>query len=137
MMARGGKFVTPLAERLEPWPPGKELDPSSLQGHAHLDGAFIDFLWGDIESGVWRYRRDPSVIRGMDRIALRTAEGIPFLAPELVLLYKSKNTSGKERSKDQGDFALAHTSLTPEQRAWLRWALLVSDPEHPWIAELV
>ncbi len=114
-----------------------QLEHSSIQAHAHRAGAFIDFLWGDIESDVWRYRRNPSVIRGIDRMALQTADGIPFLAPELVLLFKSKNTSGKNRSKDQADFETVRPFLEPERQAWLRWALLLSDPAHPWIAELV
>jgi hypothetical protein len=70
-------------------------------------------------------------------MSLRTGEGIPFLAPECALLFKSKNTSNKkERSQDQMDFEQAHAHLEPERRAWLRWALIASDPGHPWIERL-
>lgn len=104
--------------------------------HAHRPGAFIDFLLVDVESEVWRYRREPSIVRDMSRVGLRSDESLPFLAPELVLLFKSKTTSGKERSKDQANFEKAYSKLEPERRAWLRWALIVTDPSHPWIAYL-
>jgi hypothetical protein len=54
----------------------------------------------------------------------------------VVLLYKSKTTSGKERSKDKADFEEVYLRLEPERRGWLRWALLAVDPSHPWIERL-
>ncbi len=82
----------------------------------------------------WRQPLEGTVCQA--RIELRSAEGIPFLTPEPVLLFKSKNTSGKERSKDQADFEEAYTRLEPERKAWLRWALIATDPSHPWIERL-
>jgi hypothetical protein len=72
-------------------------------------------------------------------MSLRAESGIPFLAPELVLLFKSKNTSATQtdRSKDQLDFERVCPHLDPERRAWLRWALLATDPAHPWIDRLL
>ena len=136
MTARGWKFVTPFQGRREPWPPHMQLELPRHQAHAHRDGAFIDFLLSDIQYGVWRYRRNPVIVQAAERIYLCTGEGTPFLAPELVLLFKSKNTSGTERPQDQTDFEAICTHLEPERRAWLRWALMVSDPIHPWIDQL-
>lgn len=136
MTERGWKFLTPFQNRLEAWPPAMRIELPRHQAHALRDGAFIDFLIGEIEHGVWRYRRDPIVMRNIERMYMRSANGIPFLAPELVLLFKSKNTSNKERDKDQKDFEEVLPSLEPERRAWLRWALLASDPEHAWIDRL-
>jgi len=76
-------------------------------------------------------------VRHLDRAVLQTASGIPFLAPEVVLLFKSKNTSNRERSQDQIDFENVCPHLEPERRAWLRWALLATDQGHPWIDRLV
>lgn len=137
MTGRGWKFVTPHEGVLEPWPPHMRLEHPRIQAHAHRAGAFTDFLLSDIGNGIWHYRRDPVVIRHVERMSLRTPDGIPFLAPELVLLFKSKSTSGRERPKDQADFEKVRDALEPERRAWLRWALLRIDPAHPWIAELV
>lgn len=67
---------------------------------------------------------------------MRSNEGIPFLAPELVLLFKSKTTSGKKRGKDKADFEKVYFKLEPKPKAWLRWALTATDPSHPWIERL-
>ena len=72
----------------------------------------------------------------MSRVGLRSDDGIPYLAPEVVLLFKSKTSSGKERSKDKSDFEEVYLRLEPERRMWLRWALLAVDPSHPWIERL-
>jgi GrpB-like predicted nucleotidyltransferase (UPF0157 family) len=136
MTTRGWKLLTPFDERLQPWPMHMRLEMPRHQVHAHRQGTFIDFLLADLEDGVWRYRREPSIIRDISRVGLRSSEGIPFLAPEMVLLYKSKTTSGKERSKDKSDFEKVYLRMEPERRAWLRWALLAVDPSHPWIERL-
>lgn len=121
--------------RLEPWPPEVPLEPPRHQVNALRDGAFIDILLTDLD-GAWHYRREPTIIRDLSRIGLQSPEGISFLAPELVLLFKSANTSGRERNNDQGDFERTYTRLEPERRAWLRWALTAVDPSHPWIERL-
>jgi hypothetical protein len=97
---------------------------------------FIDFLLTDMDD-VWRYRREPLVLRSREKMSLRSDSAIPFLAPELVLLFKSKNTSSHARSKDASDFEKACPHLEPERRAWLCWALTAISPDHPWIRELV
>lgn len=106
------------------------------QVHAHRDGNFIDILLTDMDN-VWRYRREPLILRSKEKISLRSASGIPYLAPELVLLFKSRNTSDHERAKDQVDFEQALPHLNAEQRAWLRWALIATSPDHVWVDQLV
>ena len=137
MLDHGWQWLTPFERRLEPWPPRMRLADPRHQAHAHRDGAFIDFLLTDIEHGVWHYRRAPMIIRSVERMSLTTSDGIPYLAPELVLLFKSKNTSGRERSKDQMDFERVYTHLEPERRAWLRWALIATEATHPWLEQLI
>jgi GrpB-like predicted nucleotidyltransferase (UPF0157 family) len=137
MTGRGWKFVTPLHGRLEPWPAHMRLELPRHQAHTHRAGQFIDFLLTDMADSVWRYRRNPAAIRALDRAGLRSSQGIPFLAPELVLLFKSKNTGNRERDKDQADFERVYPQLAPEPRAWLRWALVATDPAHPWIDLLI
>jgi GrpB-like predicted nucleotidyltransferase (UPF0157 family) len=135
--ARGWKFVTPYESRLEPWPPDTRLEGARHQAHAHRDGAFIDCLFTTIAGGVWYYRRQPDVVRLLARATLRTSSGVPYLAPELALLFKSKNTGRHERSQDQADFERACPRLEPERRAWLRWALMATNPGLPWLERLV
>ncbi|MCB8943156.1 MAG: GrpB family protein [Ardenticatenaceae bacterium] len=133
LTGRGWHLLTPLQGKLEPWPPHMFLHLPRHQVHAHRDGAFMDILISEIEHGLWRYRREPSVIQAVERIGLMTTDGLSYLAPELVLLFKSKNTGNQERPKDQQDFERVLPHLQPAQRAWLRWALLVTEPEHPWL----
>src|ERR1044072_2649483 len=52
------------------------------------------------EAGTWICRRDKSLRLSYDAIIERTANGIPYLVPELVLLFKAKAA----RPKDQADF---------------------------------
>lgn len=137
MTDRGWQFVTPLDGRLEPWPRHMRLELPRHQAHAHRDGAFIDFLFTNMVNGVWRYRREPSILQSLERVALQTPDGLPFLAPEVVLLFKSKNTGPLDRSKDQIDFERVYPHLAAPQRTWLRWALLVTAPQHPWLDLLV
>jgi GrpB-like predicted nucleotidyltransferase (UPF0157 family) len=135
LLARDWKLVTPFQKRLERWPPHMRLELPRHQVHAHREDEFIDFLLTDIQE-VWRYRREPLVIRTLERMSLRSASGIPYLAPELALLFKSRNTSNHDRPKDQADFERALPRLEPERRAWLRWALVATAPDHPWINQL-
>jgi hypothetical protein len=136
LTGRGWKLVTPYEKRLELWPPHMHLGLPRHQVHAHRQERFIDFLLTEMDH-VWKYRREPRVIRSLERIGLRTERGIPYLAPELVLLFKSKNTSDRERPKDQSDFEKTVSQLEPERRAWLHWALVATSPDHPWIQGLI
>jgi hypothetical protein len=133
LTGRGWKLLTPLDGKLERWPPHMRLEMPRHQVHAHRDGAFIDFLISQIEHGIWYYRRHPIVIRNMVRATIMSEAGIPILAPELVLLFKSQNTGHKERGKDQLDFERTFPQLEPERRAWLHWALMATNPTHDWL----
>ena len=135
MTARGWKFVTPFEKRLEVWPPHMQLELPRHQVHAHRGEEFIDFLLTEMD-GIWKYRREPFVVRALETIGLKTESGIRYLAPELVLLFKSKNTSGRERTKDADDFEKVLPHLDAERRAWLHWALFATSPDHPWIPRL-
>jgi hypothetical protein len=133
---RGWKLLTPFEKRLEPWPAYMRLELPRHQIHAHRENQFIDLLLTDMDT-VWHYRREPSILRAKDKMSLRSESGIPYLAPELVLLFKSKNTSDRERGQDQTDFERSFPHLEPERRAWLYWALMATSPDHPWINQLV
>ena len=133
---RGWALLTPFQKRLEQWPPHMQLQLPRHQVHAHREGDFIDFLLTDME-GVWRYRRGPTVLRSLERMGMTNDSGIPYLAPELALLFKSKNTSNKDRPKDQLDFEKVLPHLEAERRAWLYWALVATSPDHPWIKQLI
>ncbi|HTP09706.1 MAG TPA: GrpB family protein [Anaerolineae bacterium] len=136
---RGWNLMMPYEGQREPWPPHMFLEAPRHQVHAYRDGDFIDCLLSDLSNGLWRYRRDPKVVRQLDRAIISSARGPQFLAPELVLLFKSKNTAanGRDRPQDQRDFDAVIAHLEPERRAWLRWALVATEPTHPWLEQLM
>ena len=133
---RKWKFATYLNDQVGPWPLHMRLELPRHQVHAHKQDIMIDILFTDMTDGVWRYRRNPSIIQTVERIALKTANGVPYLAPELVLLFKSKTTGPRARPQDDADFANVCPQLRPDQRAWLRWVLLATEPQHPWLTLL-
>ena len=135
LAARDWQLVLPLDGRLEPWPLGSPKE-TQIQVHAHRKGMFIDFQLTDMNTETWTYRRDPRVICPAAKAFLQTPTGIPFLAPELALLFKSKNTGTGERAQDERDFKTVFPYLDMSQRRWLRQALTLTDPEHRWLARL-
>ncbi|MDR2985516.1 MAG: hypothetical protein LBV34_11810 [Nocardiopsaceae bacterium] len=84
------------------------------------------------EGGTWICRRDESLRLPYDAIIERTADGIPYLVPELVLLFKAKAT----RPKDQADFEDVLPLLGRARRDALGGWLERVHPGHPWLGEL-
>jgi hypothetical protein len=64
-------------------------------------------------------------------MSFESPRGLPVLAPEVVLLYKSN--SPEEYGED---FRNAAPALSVEARAWLRGALEKVSPGHRWAGEL-
>ncbi|MFJ5837547.1 nucleotidyltransferase domain-containing protein [Streptomyces shenzhenensis] len=84
------------------------------------------------DGGTWICRRDESLRLPYDAIIERTADGIPYLVPELVLLFKAK----APRPKDQADFDGVLPLLDRRRRDFLNEWLERTHPGHPWLAEL-
>ena len=70
--------------------------------------------------------------RPLARALLEVPGGVRVLAPEIVLLYKSK----APRPADEADLRAARPLLDAEARAWLRTAILRATPAHEWAASL-
>jgi len=94
------------------------------------DGFHLEFLLNEVNraTGEWLFRRDLRVRRSVDAV-FSMGRGTPHLAPEVVLLYKSKEPG----AKDEADFAVAIAGMTSEQREWLREAIERTDEHHPWL----
>ena len=85
----------------------------------------LDVTLSEGSEQSWIYRRDPSVRRSWDLAVLRTADGVPYLAPELQLLFKS----GGLRPKDDVDAEEVIPALDADQRRFLACHL---GADHPW-----
>jgi hypothetical protein len=92
----------------------------------------IDVMREPWEDDIWVYRRDPRVRAPGDDVIGYTTDGIPYLQPEIVLLFKAK----APRPKDEEDFAAILPLLDPGRRSWLTEALQLMHPGHPWLRAL-
>jgi hypothetical protein len=90
---------------------------------------FLEVLLNENEDNSWTYRRNQTISRASSKAILKSDLGIEFFAPEIVLLYKSKNP----RRKDEQDFQETINFLENESKIWLRNALLISDSKHRWL----
>ena len=89
----------------------------------------LDLTLSDGDDADWVYRRDPSVRRPWPDAVLTTADGTPYLAPELQMLFKSTNV----RPKDRLDAREILPTLDADRAAWLLHAL---PPDHEWRRDL-
>ena len=92
----------------------------------------IDALREPWRGEDWVFRRDPRIRRPLTEAIEFSPEAIPYLAPEIVLLFKAKAPT----EKDEADLALTLPTLTRNQFDWLRNALEIVHPSHDWTARL-
>ena len=127
-IAHEGTFV--------PWKRGEEItapERHEVWAREKPDGPWkVELLLEESEGTRWTYRRD-------DRIGLNVADlgrsderDIPFLRPEVTLLYKSK----APRPVDETDFLYVLPRLDVAQRSWLSAAIYTLDPKHRWLERL-
>jgi hypothetical protein len=83
--------------------------------------------------GAWVFRRDETIRLPYDRIIRRTADGIPYLVPEVALLFKAKWAA---KPKNQADLETVLPLLDRDSARWLRLALGRVHPGHAWIGAL-
>ena len=116
-----------------PWARGERLALPVHEIHGRGDGGQkLEVLLNEYCDGHWLFRRDSRITRPVGLLTGRTAGGVPFLRPEIVLLYKSKQPG----ANDQADFHRAAPLLPAHSRRWLRGALRQHLPGHPWLAAL-
>lgn len=95
-------------------------------------GYLLDVFREPHDGQTWICRHDETIRLPYSEIIHRTPAGIPYLAPELVLLFKAKHA----RPKDQADFDATVPHLTPGQRRTLAGFLARAHPGHRWLAVL-
>ena len=95
--------------------------------------SFIEFLFDNKESNRFLYGRNHDISLPLAQVFF-TRGGVKYLAPEMVLLYKSTNT---EREGYQLDYDMTVSKISAEQKTWLRNALAITNPNgHKWLREL-
>lgn len=121
---------------LRPWRAGETL-PTGVHDVWCRSGPAepwrLQFMLDESEGDAWVSRRDARIRLPLDQLGRRTPEGLPYLTPEVQLLYKATGL----RPKDEADFAAALAVLDADQRWWLAEALaLVHGAHHPWLPRL-
>src|SRR5207244_4095437 len=124
----GPGLATPLAQagdllatRHQTW----VLDPAAGRWR-------LDVLREPSDGDTWICRRDGRIRLPYEEAIARNGAGIPYARPEIVLLFKGKDS----RPKDDEDLADVLPRLHPERRRWLADALKLLHPGHRWLAEL-
>jgi hypothetical protein len=92
----------------------------------------LELMLDESVDGHWVFRREPRIQRPLAAAVRRNAEGIPYLAPEIQLLFKARAM----RALDQADFDHIAPRLDADARAWLQRSLELSDPDHVWLSAL-
>ena len=124
-----GRVEKVVERQLADWSPTEVLAPPVHEVHVTWpDGYQLEFLLNehDPQTHDWVFRRDGRIRRPL---AATFARGrVPYLAPEIVLLYKAKALT----EKDDADFRTVLSHLEDDRRSWLRQALNVTAPGHRW-----
>jgi hypothetical protein len=125
----------------ESWQPGDTIALPEFQAQARSDRLaphVFDIFLNPLDGDDWVSRRHPDLRMPMAELVGRTMaradvpHDVPYLVPEVQLLYKAKY----HRPKDDADFDAAVGHMTRARRRWLRDALEVHHPGDPWIQEL-
>lgn len=127
----GFRLFIAAAGRVTPLEPGTGLPAHANQVWVQDEAAGVwrlDLMLDPGDGDTWVFRRDPRLRRPRAEAIGESADGIPYLMPELVLLYKAK----APRTKDEVDFATCAPGLSLSGRRWLMAALESVHPGHPW-----
>ncbi len=87
----------------------------------------LDITIGEGDREFWIFRRDPTIRIPWPEAVLRSDQEVPYLAPDLQLLFKSKDP----RPKDDLDAIKVIPELTSVERSRLHRFL---PEDHPWQA---
>jgi len=122
---------------LKPWPKGEFLTLGVNQVWCRVDEDSpwcLELMLLETENDDWVYRRNPKIRAPLFRVGSSTASGIPYLAPEIQLLYKARRVT---LAKDQQDFDISIPRITEEARKWLLSCLEMQFPDgHEWVTAL-
>lgn len=120
---------------------GRRLD---LPAHVHAKGPEefdLELIFNRDGRGSWVLNSEPALALPLERAIQPFAGGVPLAAPEVLLFYKSRICHGcpgcsapnRLRRRDEADFRALTPRLARGQRRWLREALALCEPGHPWL----
>lgn len=123
----------PGSGSLLPWPEGHyyELPIHNIWCRENENANWgLELLFTEFDGDEWVYRRNSQIRGPLESYFWKTEEGLLVIAPEIQLLYKSRNL----REKDELDFANCLPELDSEQKERLRgWIEIDSGANHTWL----
>jgi hypothetical protein len=108
-----------------------ELRAEALLGHA--PGFNIQIQDTDPDETKWLYRKNARVSLALDHLFLTNELGIPFMTPEVVLLHATENSYFWMT----WDHYFSGYDPDRKRKSWLITALKWTDPDHPWLEDLI
>jgi len=100
--------------------------------HESVPEHYLEVLFSETDESHYRFRRQQEIRLPLVEAFLTSAQGIPMLAPEIVLLFKAKYHLDKPSS--QTDFDLILPTLKDSQRTWLTDSIrTVYGDDHAWL----
>jgi hypothetical protein len=133
------------SQGVEPWLPGQKLELPDRGIYAqpvNTEIGSVDILLSEKKGERWYYHRDARITHAIQTVGIRSDLDIPFLSPEIVLLFKAHHlytndsSSMLHRQTDEDDFQSVHRLLTARCRTWLEKAIGLLYPNHPWLKYL-
>lgn len=88
----------------------------------------VDLPMSPDVDGKWMSKRDETHVADLDEVTWVHTDGIRYMNPEVVLLYKAAG----DRRKDRRDLAVTWPLLPVDKQRWLQEAVRRLYPEHPW-----
>jgi hypothetical protein len=137
LSSRGWTLEEAVSGQLVPWQIGEWIHlPVHIIWCKNYNASpdFIELLFNEVDEVNFHFRRDASITLPVEKMIISSRSGIPILAPEIVLLYKSGNP---EDPFVAADFKNVLPKLSSETRDWLVTALKKLYVDHVWIKGLL
>lgn len=132
---KGWRLQKVIHGKLSLWHKGEFLELPIHEIHC-FNAAFnprqVEVLLNETDGNEWVYRRNEQVRMPLTKYHLESKEGVKYLCPEVVLLYKSKNPT----AKDEQDFAQVIKYMDEERRRWLTDSIAICDVGYAWLDRL-
>lgn len=136
LLSRGWNLEKAMRGQLVPWQAGEWID---LPVHviwcrnSQASPDFVELLFNEVDDTNFMFRRNLLITFPAEKMIISSSSGIPILAPEIVLLYKSAKA---EDPAAAADFKSVLPSLCTESHDWLRTSLKKGYTDHIWLKEL-
>jgi len=91
MLSNGWHLQIAHQGTLTPWPANAFLELPLHTIWCTRENEFLELLINEWDANTFRFRRDQSITMPAENASIKTASGFRLLAPEIVLLYKSKH----------------------------------------------